>query len=375
MESLCVIPDKTLAHLKCSLCDGYLSVSPIMLISDDGHKYKCGRCSLIKTVVSSPATIYEQLAKLMSFPCNYPDCDKKIPFAGVKDHEKICEHRIVICPKANCNDIVKLIKIGAHFKEKHTDTYHSNSFYIKNVYAYYNIDVLEKNGKTYISLFDFDDVNFGINVCGVDPNDNYQYEVVLKSEKSHFGITVSNQALVSFNEREHCFKCVSNNCKSKYHVYKDNRKEISRRMSTKINKDSVKRLFGSGLITYSINIIDGDKPKEEPKAEVKDVIIRKAKKIFMQLLECPFCKQYMSSPIYQCLSGHTICNSCKSTMPKCPTCQEPIQNTRNFTLEELSKKVEIPDEKKVKPEMNSKRSSERNGDTDAEDPPAKVSKN
>ncbi|XP_057655753.1 uncharacterized protein LOC130893538 [Diorhabda carinulata] len=371
MESQCVIPDNILAQLKCSLCEGYLSVPPIMVISEDGDKYKCGRCYLIKTVVSNPAIIYELLANIMLFPCNYPDCNIKIPFADVKDHEKICEHRSVICPKANCNDIIKLLKIGAHFKEKHIETYHSNSFNIKNVHAYYNIDVLEKNGKTYISLFDFDDVNFGINVCAVDPNDNYKYEVTLKSEKSHYGITVSNQSLVSFNERQHCFKCISNICKLKYHVYKDNRKEISKRLSTKINKESVKRLLGSGLITYNINIIDGDKPKEEVKHEIKDVIIRKAKKIFLQLLECPICKIYMSPPIFQCLSGHTICNSCKTIKIECPTCQESIQNTRNFTLEELSLKVELPDEKK----LNSKRNYEKNGDTDAEDPPMKAQKN
>lgn len=149
----------------------------------------------------------------------------------------------------------KVTKMAEHFKEKHNDVYHSNFFNIKNVYAYYNIDLLEKNGKTFISFFDFDDTNFGISICALDNADNnLQYDIRLKSDKSNFAINIGNQNVIPFNEREHCFKCASGHCKSKFHVYKDNRKEISKRMSTKINRDSVKKLFGPGMLTYTICI-------------------------------------------------------------------------------------------------------------------------
>ncbi|CAH1111837.1 unnamed protein product [Psylliodes chrysocephalus] len=259
MDPLYVVPETILGQLRCALCDSYLSVPPVALISEDGNQYKCGRCSSIKTVINTRATIYESLAKLMSFPCNFADCGKKIPFVDVRDHEKVCEQRTVICPKANCNETIKVQKIGSHFKEKHNDSYHQNIFFIKNVYAYYNIDVLEKNGKTYVSFFDFDDVNFGLSVCSTDPTDNSLYEIKLKSEKSNFGITINSQNVILFNEREHCFKCVSSTCKSKFHIYKDNKKEISKRMTTKINRDCVKRMFGPGLITYTINIVEEGK--------------------------------------------------------------------------------------------------------------------
>ncbi|XP_023014612.2 uncharacterized protein [Leptinotarsa decemlineata] len=351
MDSFFIPPENVIEQLKCSLCDSFLSVSPVALISEDGNQYKCGRCSAIKTTINTRATIYEHLAKLMTFPCNYKDCGKKIPFVDIKDHEKVCEQRSVICPKANCYESIKVQKIAHHFKEKHSEVYHTNMFCIKNVYAYYNIDVLEKNGKTYISIFDFDDNNFGLSICSTDPADNCQYEIKLKSDKSNFSISITNQNIILFNEREHCFKCVSGNCKSKFHVYKDNRKEISKRMTTKINRDSVKRMFGPGLITYTINIVEEgekSKDKDDSKVEVKDAIIRKAKKILLQLLECPFCKEYMSPPIYQCLTGHTMCNTCKSSLSKCSTCDADIEKTRNYTLEELSKKVELPqgDDKK-----------------------------
>lgn len=85
------------------------------------------------------------------------------------------------------------------------------------------------------------------------------------------------------------------------------------------------------------------------------------------MLECPICKGYMSPPIYQCLGGHTFCANCKTKNETCSTCKEKIENTRNYSLEELSKKVELPsDEKKVvKAETPVKRSAEEaevNGD-------------
>lgn len=125
----------------------------------------------------------------------------------------------------------------------------------------------------------------------------------------------------------------------------------------------------------SIFFFLGDKIKEESKVELKDALIRKAKKIFLQLLECPICKEYMTPPIYQCVTGHTICNSCKVKLGKCGTCDENVEKTRNFTLEELSKKVELPpgDEKKnVKTgDAAVKRAPEENGTAET---PAKVQK-
>ncbi|KAJ8981960.1 hypothetical protein NQ317_002134 [Molorchus minor] len=241
-------------------------------------------------------------------------------------------------------------------------------------------NVLERNGKTYISLFDFDDINFGVSICSIDGNNGAQFEVKLSSDNSKYSISIANQNIIIFNEREHCFKCVNATCKSKFHVYRDNRKEVSKRMTTKINRDSVKKLFGSGLITYTITIHDKadvkeeTKEKVEPKEDMKDVLIRKAKKIFLQMLECPICKEYMSPPIYQCLSGHTLCNACKAKSEECSVCRAKIEATRNYVLEDVSKKVEVPqfDEKKPKNEGGVKRGSSE--EVDGVDTPQKVQK-
>ncbi|KAJ8911290.1 hypothetical protein NQ315_015293 [Exocentrus adspersus] len=95
------------------------------------------------------------------------------------------------------------------------------------------------------------------------------------------------------------------------------------------------------------------------------------------MLECPVCKEYMHPPIYQCLLGHTMCNNCKSKADKCPMagCEANIETTRNYILEDLSKKVELPqlEEKKVvKAEGGVKRNSVEDGD--GNDTPSKIQK-
>jgi E3 ubiquitin-protein ligase SIAH1 len=62
----------------------------------------------------------------------------------------------------------------------------------------------------------------------------------------------------------------------------------------------------------------------------------------MSELECPVCMEYMLPPIELCENGHNICSNCKPKIRECPTCNKPLLNVRNFTLENLTRKVEYP---------------------------------
>jgi hypothetical protein len=53
-------------------------------------------------------------------------------------------------------------------------------------------------------------------------------------------------------------------------------------------------------------------------------------------LECPVCLEYMESPIKMCETGHNICVSCGSQVPKCPSCKGKFTEARNFTLERIA---------------------------------------
>ncbi|KAF5286681.1 hypothetical protein FQA39_LY16164 [Lamprigera yunnana] len=59
-------------------------------------------------------------------------------------------------------------------------------------------------------------------------------------------------------------------------------------------------------------------------------------------LECPICNEYMSTPIFICPTGHSICNICTPKLQHCPLCQQSMQNTRNFTLEKLAETLKFP---------------------------------
>ena len=55
-------------------------------------------------------------------------------------------------------------------------------------------------------------------------------------------------------------------------------------------------------------------------------------------LECPVCREYMTSFIFLCQRGHNVCRFCKFRMVVCPVCRNDfIPNGRNIALEHISK--------------------------------------
>lgn len=55
-------------------------------------------------------------------------------------------------------------------------------------------------------------------------------------------------------------------------------------------------------------------------------------------LECKICFELMSTPIFICETGHSVCGECNQRLKKCPLCKALIR-TRNFVLEELAQTV------------------------------------
>jgi predicted small metal-binding protein len=61
-------------------------------------------------------------------------------------------------------------------------------------------------------------------------------------------------------------------------------------------------------------------------------------------LHCPICMQIFSGKVFQCSSGHPICEDCKGKLPgaaavakklRCPTCRGALRDIRNRVVEEL----------------------------------------
>ena len=65
-------------------------------------------------------------------------------------------------------------------------------------------------------------------------------------------------------------------------------------------------------------------------------------KDFLQELECPVCMEYMLPPITLCENGHSVCNTCRQKLHKCPVCKGQFMKIRNLILESLAGKVHYP---------------------------------
>ncbi|XP_072382343.1 uncharacterized protein [Diabrotica undecimpunctata] len=244
-----------------------------------------------------------------------------------KDSPNTFQDAEVVCPTSKCHQKVKLSAISTHFKESHIENFHFNKFYLKNVYGYYNVEVLVKNEKTYLLFFDFNEQQFGVSVCSIEDTDE-TFDLKLLSENKKYFILAEDQKIIKFNDKEHCFKCSRGTCKITDHIYRVKRKEVFRRLTTKLNRDSVRRSFRTDSLNYQIVL-------KEYKEDKTDKLIK-------QLFECPICKDYMVPPIHQCKAGHTLCNVCKAKVEKCPSCEGSIEDTRNFILEDIAEGVEIP---------------------------------
>lgn len=60
-------------------------------------------------------------------------------------------------------------------------------------------------------------------------------------------------------------------------------------------------------------------------------------------MECPVCYNYLLSPIYQCINGHSICEICKNQLnTECPVCREEFQENRNLVLEKMTQFIVYP---------------------------------
>lgn len=56
---------------------------------------------------------------------------------------------------------------------------------------------------------------------------------------------------------------------------------------------------------------------------------------------CPVCLEAMTIPIFQCKSGHSLCNNCTKKLypPFCPMCRQDMTQVRNWQLEDVISKV------------------------------------
>uniref|UniRef100_A0A0N4ZBB6 E3 ubiquitin-protein ligase n=1 Tax=Parastrongyloides trichosuri TaxID=131310 RepID=A0A0N4ZBB6_PARTI len=62
----------------------------------------------------------------------------------------------------------------------------------------------------------------------------------------------------------------------------------------------------------------------------------------LNAFECPVCMEYMVPPLYQCSSGHLVCDSCRPKLSCCPSCRGPVPSVRNLAMEKIAATIFFP---------------------------------
>ncbi|GLV33937.1 seven in absentia [Carabus blaptoides fortunei] len=131
--------------LKCTECKRYLSCSPVLIRNYDNF---CGRCSVRQESSTHPVyrnVVYENLAKMMSFPCSYKylGCDKQLPWNKVKYHEDECQFREYKCPSDCCSWSGNKAKLLRHYQDVHEE------FVVENPFQF-ALDITKDCDKNYL---------------------------------------------------------------------------------------------------------------------------------------------------------------------------------------------------------------------------------
>lgn len=93
------IPKSILNKLQCSRCEGYLSISPVMVTT--GAQI-CGKCFKILPAEEKRRYVreigLEAVAEMLIFPCRYhrQGCLFEVLFNNGEDHERECPHRHIL---------------------------------------------------------------------------------------------------------------------------------------------------------------------------------------------------------------------------------------------------------------------------------------
>lgn len=372
MDTRFVLPRSITDELKCDLCHSYLSIAPISSYED---KFACGRCN-----PGWPRNIiYEHIAQFMVFPCTY--CEEqlswsllekhesqcrenvilcpskynknfqlsKIPQSSIGEYHKKCQDRQIACPFDFCDATYEVNNIGKHFGKYHKDYVFTNVVKAKKILK--EEKVWNFNPDTQVCLITYRMMPFLLfihSVCTYEEstgdilsydyffsifslcleNTDFQYSVKLElaSQNETTPVTLNNQEVKPFNEKLHCVKYL------RIGLIKYNSFNFMTTRFEKLRKSNDLKLF------YEIQIFDHlDFRSQKNKQENFLVNIDGLGKIF----ECPICKEYLSSPVFNCNAGHTICKKCKDQLMICPFCQAIIAQSRNFILEDILEIMQI----------------------------------
>ncbi|XP_018564747.1 uncharacterized protein LOC108906081 [Anoplophora glabripennis] len=309
------IPNEDMDGLVCSSCNNYLSVFPIYLTNDNSAV--CGRCTHSnKDFIRDVA--YEAIAEFLQFPCCYKrnGCEERLSPHKLEEHEPACLFRILECPSkayTRCKWLGHRTDLIKHFEENH-------------------LHLLLKTGEFKLNL----DSSVKENLLKTFEDELFIVKKDFDARKQNFSCSVERFAAQSNSNRySYLVKLLSDDRESwcKLPV-----KTTENGETVTADDDCIKlKLNCPAFIVVQIEIFKSDNTKQEYTVE-KTVSLEKNADLDWEVLNelvCPVCYIIISSEIYQCTGGHSICNECKPVVKNCPLCRKDVLDTRNYALEKL----------------------------------------
>lgn len=307
----------------CVICKDLLR-PPIMLVESVGNV--CSVCFMeekkSKNLKSLNNSALEIVIAILKLPCKFKTkgCKVRLGYEELILHQNNCKYRTKLCSLfklSGCNWEGSASDFVNHFKEMHGDhviNFENNLFYLQTSLNDLDlVKLLVMRNHTYILHMQTDlcKKKLFYLICNVRDDSDVFYEYSVKHKgSSHNYIKTKSRILPASN------------------IYND---YIDESVAVEVDLESLKQIAQvADTITNIFKIkVDTAQP---------DGIDEK----MLHFFECPVCKNFMKPPIYQCQSGHSICNICRPRLEKCPTCRSMFGTTRNYSLEGLTSGIQYP---------------------------------
>ncbi|XP_028136811.1 uncharacterized protein LOC114331430 [Diabrotica virgifera virgifera] len=308
------IPTETLPYLLCAQCQKVLSRFPVYCYSKGSS---CGRCKYPDKGIRNEA--YEAAVQYLKFPCcnNEYGCLENLFPKDMEKHEDSCSFRKYECPmnpntscdwKGCVNDLLD------HFSQKHKIFILSEHPFEVDFVNSHNENYLLPYGEGLYLVNRSSDSKRQIFYCtvsyiGNDVDEEVSYKLILENGNRSCSHELQNKINVTTPLEKTDLKNILNDPTS-----------IVARIEIFKEEDEV--------IEFS------DTDDEESSNNMNDNLLKE--------LECMVCFEYMIPPIHQCITGHSICLSCKESVKECPTCKKGFDNTQNFLLAQIVQHINYP---------------------------------
>lgn len=303
--------------LSCAQCKEVLT-PPIWLVEKIGNV--CNNCNNESAQNNAKAIENQSLEVILNklqLPCKYKNkgCDQLVNYKDLANHEMNCLHSTKLCPMLrfeSCPWAGSPLNIAQHFQDNHSN------HVIESMNYSFNIETSFRDCEI-VKLF-------------VSNGDKFFLRLALslnENKLSYILCNTSNDTAVEYRVKHSGINDNSIKTRSKVLPSTAIYGPVNASECVQVDLNSLKQVLGS-----TENIVSNFKLFKKSNCELDERLL--------QYFECPVCKNFMKPPIFQCQSGHSICNLCRPRLEKCPTCRTMFGSTRNFSLEGLTSGIQYP---------------------------------